>query len=47
MMQGPEIELWAMDEVTLHLYGTTCKMWIAPEDSDPVVYHNPIRKSVK
>jgi len=47
MMQDPEIELWAMDEVTLQLHGTTCKMWIAPENSDPVVYHNPVRKSVK
>jgi len=47
MMQDPEIDLWALDEVTLQLHGTTCKMWVAPEDSDPVVYHNPVRKSVK
>jgi transposase len=47
MMQSPEIELWAMDEVILQLHGTTCKTWIAPEDTDPVVFHNPVKKNVR
>ena len=47
MVKNPEIEVWAMDEVIIRLHGTTCKMWIALEDPDPVVLHNPVRKNVK
>jgi len=47
MMQDPKIELWALDEVIFQLHGTTCKMWVAPEDLNPVVYHNPVKKNVK
>lgn len=46
-MQDPKIELWAMDEVIFKLHGTTCKMWVAPEDLNPVVFHNPVRKNAK
>lgn len=45
-MKDPEIELWALDEVIFQLHGTTCKMWVAPEDLAPVVFHNPVKKSV-
>jgi len=47
MVKDPDVELWAIDEVIFRLHGTTCKMWVAPENVNPVVYHNPVRKSVK
>ena len=45
-MQGPDIELWALDEVIFQLHGTRCRMWIAPEEHRPVVFHNPVNKNV-
>lgn len=27
-------------------HGSTCRMWIAPEDRDPVVFHHPTRKCI-
>lgn len=47
MMKNPEIELWVQDEVYFQLYGTICKMWIAPEDLNPAVYLNPVRKGAR
>ena len=47
MVRDPTIELWALDEVMFKQHGSTCKMWIAPEVSDPVVFHAPARKSVR
>jgi transposase len=46
MSNNPSIELWAIDEVMFQQFGTTCKMWIPPEDVDPIVYHFPGRKKV-
>lgn len=46
LMDDPDIDVWAMDEVMFHQHGTTCKMWIAPEDHNPTIYHHPTRKSV-
>jgi transposase len=46
MMADPTIDLWASDEVHFQQHGSRCRMWIAPEDSDPVVLHEPTRKSV-
>lgn len=46
MAIDPNIELWAMDEVMFQQHGSTCKMWIAPEEHDPVVFHHPTRKSI-
>lgn len=46
MNQDPSIELWAIDEVMFQQFGTTCKMWIPPEEENPVVYHFPGRKKV-
>lgn len=34
-----------MDEVHFQQYGSRCRMWIPPEDKDPVVLHHPTRKS--
>jgi transposase len=46
MMQDPDIELWALDEVIFQLHGTRCRMWIAPEENQPIIFHNPVNKHV-
>ena len=40
------VDLWAEDEVHFQQHGSRCRMWIAPETTDPVVFHQPTRKSV-
>lgn len=35
-----------MDEVHFQQYGSRCRMWIPPENKDPVVLHHPTRRSV-
>jgi len=35
-----------MDEVHFQQYGSACRMWIPPEDKDPVLLHHPTRKAV-
>lgn len=35
-----------MDEVHFQQYGSRCRMWIPPEEKDPVLLHHPTRKSV-
>jgi len=42
----PAVDLWAMDEVHFQQYGSACRMWVPPEDKDPVLLHHPTRKSV-
>ncbi len=34
-----------MDEVHFQQHGSRCRMWIPPEQKDPVCYHAPTRKS--
>jgi len=34
------------DECHFQQHGTRCKMWIPPEDKDPILKHAPTRKSV-
>ena len=46
MMRDERIDLWALDEVHFQQQGSRCRMWVAPEDKDPVVFHHPTRKSV-
>ena len=46
MTVNPKIDLWATDEVHFQQHGSRCRMWVAPEDSDPIVLHEPTRKSV-
>src|SRR3974390_328087 len=46
MMRDERIDLWALDEVHFHQQGSRCRMWVPPEDKDPVVFHHPTRKSV-
>jgi len=35
-----------LDEVRFEQHGTRCRMWIPPEDRDPVLLHPPTKKSV-
>jgi transposase len=35
-----------MDEVHFQQYGSCCRMWVPPEQKDPVLLHHPTRKSV-
>lgn len=38
--------MWALDECHFQQHGSSCRMWIPPEDKDPVVLRKPTRKSV-
>lgn len=42
----PGIDIWSLDEVHFQQYGSRCRMWIPPEEKDPVVLHHPGRQSV-
>ena len=46
LSQNPEVDLWAMDEVRFQQYGSRCRMWIPPEDKEPVLLHHPIHRSI-
>lgn len=45
-MRDPRVDLWAEDEVHFQQHGSRCRMWIPPEVKDPVLFHEPTRKSV-
>src|ERR1700682_495974 len=45
-MADDTMDLWALDEVHFQQQGSRCRMWVPPENKDPVVYHHPTRKSV-
>lgn len=45
-MRDPHLDLWALDEVPFQQHGSRCRMWVPPEDVDPVVWHHPTRRSV-
>jgi hypothetical protein len=40
------MDLWFLDEVHFQQYGSRCRMWVPPEQSDPVLWHHPTRRSV-
>lgn len=46
MIADPLIDLWATDEVHFQQHGSRCRMWIAPEDADPILFHEPTRENV-
>lgn len=35
-----------MDECHFQQHGSRCRMWVPPEEKDPVVLHAPTRKSI-
>jgi len=45
-MADPEIDLWATDEVHFQQYGSSCLMWVPPEEKDPVLLHHPTHKNI-
>ena len=45
-MADPGIDLWSTDEVHFQQYGSRCRMWVPPEEKNPVLLHYPTRKSV-
>lgn len=46
-MAAPTIDLWAIDEVHFQQHGSRCRMWIPPEDIDPICLHEPANTSMK
>ena len=42
----PAVDLWAIDEVHFQQHGSRCRMWVPPEEKDPVLLHHPTRRSV-
>ncbi|MBK8974281.1 MAG: helix-turn-helix domain-containing protein [Hahellaceae bacterium] len=41
-----DVELWSLDECHFQQHGTRCRMWVPPENKEPVLIHAPTRKSV-
>ncbi len=39
-------DIWMLDEVLFEQHGSRCRMWIAPEEKDPTIFHAPTRKKV-
>ncbi len=46
MMSNPAIDMWAIDEVRFQQQGSRWRMWVAPEEKDPVLLHEPTRRSI-
>src|SRR5512139_3652937 len=46
MARDESVELWATDEVHFQQHGSRCRMWVPPEDKDPVILHHPTRRTV-
>lgn len=46
MAQNGAVDLWFTDEVHFQQYGSRCRMWVPPEEKNPMLLHHPTRKSV-
>ncbi|MFQ5981727.1 MAG: IS630 family transposase [Candidatus Heimdallarchaeota archaeon] len=46
LARNERTDLWSLDECHFQQHGTRCRMWIPPEDKDPIVLQAPTRKSV-
>lgn len=46
MAADPAVDLWSTDECHFQQYGTGCVMWVPPEETDPVLLHEPTRRSI-
>jgi hypothetical protein len=40
MNTDPGVDLWALDEVHFQQYGSRCRLWVPPEDKDPILLHH-------
>lgn len=45
MAKRKDLELWSQDECHFQRHGTRCRVWVPPENKDPVVLHAPTRQS--
>lgn len=45
-MERGDVDVWAMDEVHFQQHGSRLRMWVPPEDKDPILLHHPTRKGV-
>jgi len=39
-------DIWFEDEFHFQQHGTGFRMWVPPEENDPIVQHAPTRKSI-
>ena len=46
MMSDPDLDVWFLDEVLFHLHGSSCRMWVPPENKQPQMYFHPTRRSI-
>lgn len=46
LAQREDLELWSQDECHFQRHGTRCRVWVPPEEKDPIVVHAPTRQSV-
>lgn len=46
LAKDDDVDLWALDEVHFQQHGSRCRMWVPPEERDPVVLHHPGRQSI-
>jgi transposase len=46
LLRNKYIDLWSLDECHFQQHGSRCMMWIPPEDTDPIILHEPTRKSI-
>lgn len=46
LARDPAVDLWSSDECHFQQYGSRCVMWVPPEETDPVVLHEPTRRSL-
>lgn len=44
-MKENQIDRWSVDEVHFQQYGSPCRMWIPPQEKEPVLVHYLGRKS--
>ncbi|HSV42584.1 MAG TPA: hypothetical protein VLH13_04150 [Methanomassiliicoccales archaeon] len=45
-MSDPDLDVWFLDEVLFHLHGSSCRMWVPPENKQPQMLFHPTRKSI-
>lgn len=46
VLKNKKNDIWFEDECHFQQHGTRCRMWVPPEEKDPIVYHAPTRKSI-
>jgi len=46
MAKNRKLDIRFLDECHFQQHGSRCRMWIPPEEKDPVVLHAPTKKSI-